>query len=76
MLPTMGRQSGYRRATVGFVFQNENNVFGVLLLILLERGGGGAEKKLFWNLQEAERPSVGAWDKVEPVYSVPNKVVE
>merc|ERR1712013_925600 len=25
------------------------------------------------NLQEAERPSVGAWDKVEPVYSVPNK---
>merc|ERR1719495_170725 len=23
--------------------------------------------------QEAERPSVGAWDKVEPVYSVTNK---
>merc|ERR1712107_970942 len=23
--------------------------------------------------QETERPSVGAWDKVEPVYSVPNK---
>ena len=27
-------------------------------------------------MQEAERPSVGVWDKVEPVYSVPNKVVE
>ena len=47
-----------------------------LLLILLERGGGVQKKTLFWNLQEAERPSVGVWDKVEPVYSVPNKVVE
>ena len=69
-----------------YFYKEEKNVFSQLELRLAcwrfivnvtgKKGRGAEKKTLFWNLQEAERPSVGAWDKVEPVYSVPNKVVE